>query len=271
MFHLIFNNQLERGGEGAEVALLRHYLRVCGFHPPDDNAVVKTTFDEDLEESIKSFQKAYNLPIDGRLNEETLNLIRTPRCGVSDHPGLTFDVRSNPVCGWRRRDLRYHIAETLSQIGNDAHISAFTYCLQEATAATGITFTPGPRGSSIQSFTYRGDGSGGTYAYAFFPCSGADSGDIYFDTFDSWSVQTPTPRNRVDFVSVCLHELGHALGLGHSADRNAVMYAYFSFGEMRRRWTQDDLRGLRTLYPSVRSAIENSSDEEVKATETFKD
>jgi transporter family-2 protein len=67
--------------------------------------------------------------------------------------------------------------------------------------------------------------------------------------FDHFAPDGHTSNNRVDFDSVTLHELGHALGLGHSPNvRQAVMYPYFAFGEERRKLSQDDIDGITTLY-----------------------
>lgn len=35
----------------------------------------------------------------------------------------------------------------------------------------------------------------------------------------------------------------------HSADPNAVMFAYFDCGEMRRELIEDDLAGIHEFYP----------------------
>lgn len=53
------------------------------------------------------------------------------------------------------------------------------------------------------------------------------------------------------FQSVQTHELGHVLGLAHSADPNAMMYASLSsacFGEAR-ALASDDVAGIQSIYP----------------------
>jgi hypothetical protein len=47
--------------------------------------------------------------------------------------------------------------------------------------------------------------------------------------------------------SIALHELGHALGLGHSADPGAVMYPHYSGGVFS-DLASDDIAGIRSLY-----------------------
>jgi hypothetical protein len=47
-----------------------------------------------------------------------------------------------------------------------------------------------------------------------------------------------------DFQTIVTHELGHAVGLGHSGDSGSVMYAYLAAGETRRSVTAQDLSVL---------------------------
>ena len=68
------------------------------------------------------------------------------------------------------------------------------------------------------------DGPGGVIAHTFYPFPANPeplAGDMHFDDAESWHVGA-----EVDVFSVALHELGHALGLGHSDNPNDVMYPY---------------------------------------------
>ncbi len=59
-------------------------------------------------------------------------------------------------------------------------------------------------------------------------------------------------RDPVDFSRVLEHEVGHTIGLGHSADTSAIMYASccLSSTPVAPAIGQDDLAGLTFIYPS---------------------
>lgn len=69
--------------------------------------------------------------------------------------------------------------------------------------------------------------------------------DMQFDPDWNWTTGSPT---QVDLESVALHEFGHALGLNHTADGSAVMYASYPSGAQKRQPTQDDIDGLNAIY-----------------------
>ena len=98
------------------------------------------------------------------------------------------------------------------------------------------------------------DGMGGVLAftgtwtwddYAGFDC------DVVFLDYDDygdivWSADPAgAPSGTVDVQAVALHELGHCLGLNHSADASAVMYAYYTG---LRDLSDDDIEGVSTLF-----------------------
>jgi hypothetical protein len=52
-----------------------------------------------------------------------------------------------------------------------------------------------------------------------------------------------------DFETVVMHELGHALGVGHSRDEPSAMYPYLASGTAKRTLTADDLTDLGESDP----------------------
>jgi len=82
------------------------------------------------------------------------------------------------------------------------------------------------------------------------PANGAsDSGDIFFNTSQPFAVG----RN-YDLETVAFHEIGHALGLGHSADSNAAMSSVYS--GPRPGPTGDDIAGIQAIWgPRVEDGL----------------
>jgi hypothetical protein len=55
--------------------------------------------------------------------------------------------------------------------------------------------------------------------------------------------------NRCQIQEVVTHEMGHALGLGHSSDTNATMSAYAHFDNRCASVMPDDAQGIKAIYP----------------------
>ncbi len=63
-----------------------------------------------------------------------------------------------------------------------------------------------------------------------------------------------TDAGAYDLRSVLTHEIGHALGLDHSADESAVMYGATAAGNIFRDLSADDEEGICSLYPASAAA-----------------
>ena len=88
------------------------------------------------------------------------------------------------------------------------------------------------------------DGPGDVLAHASYPNPYEDRQVfLHIDDAERW-VNSDTQN--VDLLTVAAHEIGHALGLGHSDDRNALMYP--SYSEPHRFLGQDDIAGIQSLY-----------------------
>lgn len=70
-------------------------------------------------------------------------------------------------------------------------------------------------------------------------------------------LSTSTTNVKYDLQSIVLHEVGHFIGLNHSDNGEAVMYASYSPGSVSRKLQADDLNALCTVYPSTRVATCN--------------
>jgi hypothetical protein len=70
------------------------------------------------------------------------------------------------------------------------------------------------------------------------------AGDIHFDDAESWSDSTSAATK--DLVTVAAHEIGHALGLGHSMVQASLMFK--TYQGSHRFLHQDDITKIRNLY-----------------------
>jgi hypothetical protein len=86
-----------------------------------------------------------------------------------------------------------------------------------------------------------------------------DSGEIYDADMEINSTVSPivvgvapsdVPDEGYDFLSIVTHETGHFLGMAHSGDERATMFAHYQPGQTSMRdLTEDDVNGICAIYP----------------------
>jgi hypothetical protein len=79
-----------------------------------------------------------------------------------------------------------------------------------------------------------------------------DDGEIYdadmeINSTQNISVSAVPPAGAYDFASIVTHEAGHFLGLAHSVDNGAIMFAHYKPGGAV-NLTSDDRAGICTIY-----------------------
>jgi hypothetical protein len=85
------------------------------------------------------------------------------------------------------------------------------------------------------------DGAGGTMAHAFAP----HDRRFHCDGGESWSAGAMP--GAIDLQTVALHEIGHLLGLDHSEDEGAIMFALLPVGATKGLHA-DDIQGIKAFY-----------------------
>jgi len=96
--------------------------------------------------------------------------------------------------------------------------------------------------------------SSSVLAFAFFPPpfnGGTNAGDIFFNTAQLWQ----TNGSNYDLMSCAIHEIGHALGMEHSAIYSAVMYA--DYHGVAQSLTSDDTSGIQSIYGAAPGDSDN--------------
>lgn len=95
------------------------------------------------------------------------------------------------------------------------------------------------------------DGPSGVLAHGYYPPGNGvtAAGDIHFDTAELWKIGFGGPG--FDIFTVAAHEIGHAIGLDHTAVPSSLMNPYYTESLVGPQ--ADDIAGARFIYgPAVR-------------------
>lgn len=233
-------------------ATAEHYLKSF-FNLTDvtDETTAVRRESSQLTEKMKEMQKFYGMKVTGKLNKETMEMMKKPRCGVPDVAAYsTFGGKPK----WQTNKLTYRIVNYTPDMSVAEVDESIEKALQVWAKVTPLKFTRIYSGTAdiMVSFgrSYHGDaypfdGPRGTLAHAFAPSPGI-GGDAHFDDDESFTFRSS--RGFVLFL-VAAHEFGHSLGLSHSNVPGALMFPTYSFTDPDRfSLPSDDIRGIQSLY-----------------------
>ncbi|MBZ0288961.1 MAG: matrixin family metalloprotease [Anaerolineae bacterium] len=147
---------------------------------------------------------------------------------------------------WDHTNISYSILNTLDGF-NPADVRSIIQAAFQAWAANSpLTFTEvQDRGDISVQFDFI-DGQFSILGQACPPYNPCDSGSVIFDAGETWALVEPQGYGDVSLLGVATHEFGHALGLLHTDDPNALMYPEYSPYILQP--AQDDVAGLQRLY-----------------------
>jgi Matrixin len=222
---------------------------------------------QQISKGIINLQKDAGILETGIINSETLNLMQTPRCGIKWSSHSHRQKRFVILKGWNTTKNKinetvvtwYFDTSNLKQINTKLSLDTiktvfrtsmtkwskssliqFKEVDEEANANITLQFLEGNHGDG-----YNFDGPGNILAHAFYPNQGKMGGDVHFDLGEEWTLWDEKNIG-TSLFNVAIHELGHALGIGHSSQKNSIMYAWYSPENIE--LSEDDSHAINQLY-----------------------
>ncbi|XP_055080655.1 matrix metalloproteinase-17b [Periophthalmus magnuspinnatus] len=246
------------------------WLLKYGYLPPPDPSTGQLQAWTAVTSAVRSMQRFAGLNDTGVLDEETMALMKTPRCSLPDQeqpsggpPNQEQNLRRRrAVSTWSRRNINWRLQSypPSSALPRDTVRSLVYYALQVWAQPTPLDFheVGSPGDTDLQIDFHQGyhgddypfDGVGGAVGHAFFPSDPQRAGGIHLDAQEEWAFRQ-TAAEGTDLFTVLLHELGHALGLSHSSSRHSVMRPYYqgpAGDPLHYRLGPQDLESITLLY-----------------------
>ncbi|XP_006038117.1 neutrophil collagenase [Alligator sinensis] len=205
---------------------------------------------EAVSETLKEMQSFFGLKVTGKLNDETIEMMKKPRCGVPDMGDYVL-TEGHPK--WPTNNLTYRIINYTPDMRPADVDEAIKQAFEVWSNVSPMTFRRIEDGEAdiMLSFQYRAhgdnspfDGPNGILAHAFQPGLRI-GGDVHFDEEETWAKY----NTGYSLFIVAAHELGHSLGLSHSSDPGALMYPTYAYTDPKKfHLPQDDINGIQSIY-----------------------
>lgn len=127
--------------------------------------------------------------------------------------------------------------------------AGFTFSYGGSSTATDVS------GNDLNEIMWKDQGNTGTLAttWTWWWTSSKEifEADMVINDFYNWDTSGSPSGSEFDLESVVLHEFGHYLELLHDDNPGSVMFATISAGTVARTLHQNDIDGIRHIYPGV--------------------
>ena len=230
--------------------------------------MVDGKLDRQTRDALLDFQSFSGINKTGVFDKETLKMMAMPRCGVKDRLGDETENDYYVLQGswWLRNFLTYKIKKYPSpshpyrrQITNKDVDNSIREAMNIWEAVTNLKFITRDvgrvdidisfeKGEHGDNHPFDGPASASLFdnqvAHAFFPDADL-TGDIHVDDTEDWTVKS---YKGIDLLFMFTHELGHSLGLRHSAEMNSIMAPKYRWYNPNLKLHEDDIKAIQSLY-----------------------
>ncbi|XP_028968266.1 matrix metalloproteinase-2 [Galendromus occidentalis] len=253
----------ENGKDSSAPKKIKEFLDQFGYTKEELTARSSVAYLESSEDplasAIRRLQSFAGIPVTGEVDNETLDLMRKPRCGVKDIDWSREGVRKKRYLihgdPWPRTNLTYSISDWPTNLDANFIRSKLGRAIRVWSKHSKLVFTEtrDPNADIVIKFlrgrhgdAYPFDGPGMVLAHAYFPGTEI-GGDVHFDADENWGSKMATTG--VELFVAAAHEFGHSLGLAHVQEPSSLMYPWYQqFTEDTFQLPEDDVRGIQRLY-----------------------